>query len=316
MNKAFIFPGQGSQSVGMLSELATHFPEIQKEIYQTASDAVGFDVWELSQNGPEETLNQTAYTQVSMLTADVFVFRVLQSLQLTDHCSVMAGHSLGEYAALVCSGAISLAEAAPLVYKRGQLMQQHIGPGIGGMAAIIGLSDDDVADICTNITSETSSVIPANYNAPGQVVIAGHLEAVEKAISRADEAGARMAKLIPVSVPCHCHLLKGMAEEFISYLKAVKWSKPSCPVISNVDLAEYDSTASIIERLAQQLYSPVRWVESVELIKNMGAELIIESGPGKVLSGLVKRIDRSIKSVAVNDMKSIEQLETMIETTA
>lgn len=313
MSNAFIFPGQGSQTVGMLADLSEQYPEICKNIYQTASDAVGFDIWELTENGPEEKLNQTAYTQVAMLTADVFVYQVLRHLSLTNHCQYMAGHSLGEYPALVCAGALSLEDAAPLVYKRGQLMQQHIAEGEGGMVAIIGFSDEQVAELCQQLTSDEHSVTPANFNAPGQVVIAGHMDAVKQAIVKAEEAGARMAKLIPVSVPCHCHLLKGMAEEFTSFLQNVRWSSPQTAVISNVDLTIYDSKESIIDRLAMQLYSPVRWVETIELMKSKGVNLLVETGPGRVLTGLAKRIDRGMKAVAVNDAQSIEQLQSMAE---
>lgn len=310
VSKSFVFPGQGSQFVGMLHDLAQKFP-IVNNTFEQASDAVSFNVWKLIQNGPEEKLNQTEYTQVSMLTADVAVYNVLQQLGLSEGM-MMAGHSLGEYAALVCSGAIALAEAAPLVMKRGQLMQANVPLGQGAMAAIVGLTDAEVHEICEQASSHEEKVSAANYNAIGQVVIAGHAPAVDRAVQMALDAQARMAKKIPVSVPCHCSLLMEAAEEFAESLEATYFKKPSVEVISNVDLTAYHSPQHIKELLKKQLYSPVRWVETIQLMKSRGVEMIVECGPGKVLTGLTKRIDRDLKAIGVSDIQSLEQMSNVV----
>ena len=301
---AFVFPGQGSQSVGMLSELAANFPLII-DLFSTVSERVGYDLWDLVQNGPDTTLNQTEYTQVAMLTADVAVYKVLQQQGMV-RATMMAGHSLGEYAALVCSGAISLPDAAFLVATRGQLMQATVPLGQGAMAAIVGLTDEEVNALCLKASTATEQVTPANYNAIGQVVIAGDTISVEKAIKYADEMGARLAKIIPVSVPCHCSLLKEAALQFSDSLLRTEFKVPMLPVISNVDLSIYHSVDQIRTLLSEQLYCPVRWVETIQLMKNKEIELIVECGPGKVLSGLIKRIDKSLQTMSVNDQSSFE----------
>ncbi|KTD51497.1 malonyl CoA-ACP transacylase [Legionella quinlivanii] len=303
-NLAFVFPGQGSQSVGMLAELSEAYPVIHKTFNQV-SDALGYDLWHLVQNGPEARLNQTEYTQVAMLTADVAVFRALK-LQDLPRPRFMAGHSLGEYAALVCANALSLQTAAKLVEKRGQLMQQTVPMGFGAMAAIVGLTDEQVVGLCEQSSDSQFKVSPANYNAIGQVVIAGHSAAVEKAIRNAEEAGAKLAKLIPVSVPCHCDLLKDAASAFESDLNAADFRLPDFAVVSNVNLAVYQSIQQMRTLLKEQLYRPVRWVETIQLFKANGVEHIIECGPGRVLSGLVKRIDRSLSAACVHDNDSME----------
>lgn len=311
VSKAFVFPGQGSQSIGMLSELAAAYPEILNA-FEEASDVVGYDVWQLTQEGPEDKLNQTEHTQVAVLTADVAVFNLLKRMGLTE-CRAMAGHSLGEYAALVCADALELKDAVRLVSQRGRLMQDSIPLGHGAMAAIVGLSDEQVRAICTEATLDNEAVIPANYNAIGQVVIAGHTPAVDRAIALATNAEARLAKVIPVSVPCHCPLLEDAAERFALTLNETPFKTPVVDVISNVDLEIYTSVEQIKERLKEQLYSPVRWVETIQLMKDRGVELIIETGPGKVLSGLVKRIDKSIQSLSVSDIKSLEQVQNLLD---
>jgi [acyl-carrier-protein] S-malonyltransferase len=305
---AFVFPGQGSQSVGMLSELGASYP-IVTELFGNVSEQIGYDLWTLVQQGPEATLNQTEHTQVAMLTADVAVFRLLQQ-QGMETPAIMAGHSLGEYAALVCSEAISLEDAALLVAKRGQFMQSTVPLGEGAMAAIVGLTDEEVRVLCKEASTTTHQVTPANYNAIGQVVIAGHTVAVEKAIKLADESGARMARNIPVSVPCHCPLLMKAAEKFSESLKQAALKVPTLPVISNVDLSVYQSVEQIRSLLTEQLYSPVRWVETIQIMKNKGVERIVECGPGKVLSGLIKRIDKSITAMSVNDDASLNAVLT------
>jgi [acyl-carrier-protein] S-malonyltransferase len=307
INIAFLFPGQGSQSVGMLAELAEHYHLIT-ELFTLVSDKIGYDLWQLVQEGPESQLNQTEHTQVAMLTADVAVFRLLQELGVAK-AQMMAGHSLGEYAALVCAEAISLPEAAQLVAKRGQLMQEKIPLGQGAMAAIVGLTDEQVANLCKQVSTASGSdeqqVTPANYNAMGQVVIAGHRLAVVNAVKLADEMGALVAKIIPVSVPCHCPLLIDVAETFAEYLAKANFKVPNVAVISNAEVSVYNSPAQIRALLKEQLYRPVRWVETIQLMKKNGINFAIECGPGKVLNGLVKRIERSLPTISVNDNASL-----------
>ncbi|CEG56749.1 ACP S-malonyltransferase [Legionella fallonii] len=314
VNTAFVFPGQGSQSVGMLSDFMPQYPIIT-DFFAEASDAVGYNLWQLIQNGPKEKLNQTEHTQVAMLTADVAIYKLLiqQGLSLP---LIMAGHSLGEYAALVCAGSMSLTDAVRLVAKRGQLMQQAIPLGLGAMAAIVGLTDEQVEALCQQASQPNERVSPANYNAIGQVVVAGHTPAVERVIALADEEGARLAKIIPVSVPCHCSLLSDAAELFADDLARVEFKNPSIDVISNVDLSIYHSAQHIRTKLKEQLYSPVRWVETIQLFKNQGIELIVECGPGKVLNGLVKRIDRSLNTISIYDTISLDQVLEQLHTPA
>lgn len=300
-NFAIVFPGQGSQFVGMLGDLAAVYPEI-KTTFSEVSAHLNYDVWQMVQQGPEERLNQTEHTQVAMLTADVALFRILQSEQSLNSPHMMAGHSLGEYAALVCADAMTLPDAAKLVQIRGRLMQQTIPLGVGAMAAIVGLSDEQVRDICTQSTQDNEQVTPANYNAIGQVVIAGHSAAVLRAIALAESNQARIAKLIPVSVPCHCGLLKPAADQFAHALEHTPMQIPKTKVISNVDLTEYLSVEQIRLLLQQQLFSPVRWVETIQMMQNKGIETILECGPGKVLSGLIKRIDKSIHVSTVQEV--------------
>lgn len=306
VNTAFVFPGQGSQSVGMLSDFSLQYPIIT-DIFAESSEAVGYDLWNLIQKGPEDKLNQTEHTQVAMLTSDVAVHRLLMQ-QGVPAPQIMAGHSLGEYAALVCADSLTLADAAKLVARRGQVMQNAIPMGMGAMAAVVGLTDEQVSALCDEASLEDQIVTPANYNAIGQVVVAGHTSAVNRLVELADEAGARLAKVIPVSVPCHCPLLSDAAELFYEHLTAINFKVPSIDVVSNVDLGIYHSTQHIRDRLKEQLYSPVRWVETIQLFKSMNIELVIECGPGKVLSGLTKRIDRSLSAISVYDTISLDQV--------
>lgn len=303
---AFVFPGQGSQSVGMLADFELQYPVIV-DTFAEASAAVGYDLWQLVQKGPEERLNQTEYTQVAMLTADVAVYRLLEQQGIAKP-ELMAGHSLGEYPALVCAGALSLADGVNLVAHRGQVMQKAVPLGAGAMAAIVGFTDEQVSLLCTEASQPNEVVTPANYNAIGQVVVAGHTAAVKRLIALAEDAGVRLAKIIPVSVPCHCPLLSDAAESFAEYLAKVDFQKPVINVVSNVDLSIYESASHIREKLKEQLYSPVRWVETIQLFKNNDVELILECGPGKVLSGLVKRIDRSLNAISVYDTISLDQV--------
>jgi len=301
---AVVFPGQGSQYVGMLADWAEHYP-IVLETFAMVSARLGYDLWHLVQTGPEEKLNQTLYTQVAMLTADVAMYRVLMEKSNTKP-TIMAGHSLGEYAALVCAGAIALEDAALLVIKRAEVMQEAVPLGIGAMAAIIGLDDQTVLDVCEKVSTLESTVMPANYNALGQVVIAGHFSAVERAMNAALLAEARMVKIIPVSVPCHCVLLKDAAVRFAEDLLAAPLKVPQCAVMSNVDLSIYSSVDDIRRLLAAQLYHPVRWVETIQAIRARGVEEMIECGPGKILSGLIKRIDRALVVRNLTDLEEDE----------
>jgi len=306
---AFVFPGQGSQSVGMLSELAVGYPSILHH-FSSVSERIGYDLWDLVQQGPDSKLNQTEHTQVAMLVADVAVYKLFQEHGVS--AAMMAGHSLGEYAALVCADALSLTDAAILVQKRGQLMQETVPLGQGAMAAIIGLTDEDVQTLCMEASTATHQVSPANYNAIGQVVIAGHTTSVEKAIELAEAKGARMAKIIPVSVPCHCLLLTEAARQFADSLQKTEFRVPLIPVISNVDLSTYQSVDQIRTLLREQLYRPVRWVETIQYMKKQGIEQIIECGPGKILSGLIKRIDKSLHAMSVNDPSSFDAAKTQL----
>lgn len=311
VSTAFVFPGQGSQSLGMLSDFTLQYPIIT-DVFAEASEVIGYDLWHLVQNGPIEKLNQTEHTQVAMLTADVSIYRLMKQQDFAAP-KFMAGHSLGEYAALVCAEALPLSDAVRLVARRGQIMQEYIPLGVGAMAAIVGLTDEQVSDLCQKASTSTEIVTPANYNAIGQVVVAGHTNAVNKMIILADEAGARLAKVIPVSVPCHCPLLSDAAELFANDLAAVEFQKPSIEVISNVDLSSYSSAQHIRDKLKEQLYSPVRWVETIQHFKNNGVDLLIECGPGKVLSGLTKRIDRTLNATCIYDTISLEQAVELLE---
>lgn len=308
---AIVFPGQGSQQIGMLSELSRQHPHI-KTLFEVVSDRLGYDLWKLTQQGPEEKLNQTQHTQVAMLTADVAVYTVLMQ-RFEFKPSLMAGHSLGEYAALVTAGAMSLPDAAALVSLRGQLMQDTVPLGQGAMAAIVGLPDDKVEALCLQASLGSENVSSANYNAVGQVVIAGHTTAVVRAMALAETLGARLAVRIPVSVPCHCPLLMPMVQPFQSALQQMVLSTPTTPIISNVDLSLYESPEHIRHLLAQQLHRPVRWVETIQVMKTSGIDTVIECGPGQILSGLIKRIDRTLTTFPVNDSVGLERCATQIE---
>ena len=305
VNLAYVFPGQGSQALGMLAELAQNYPLIT-DLFKQVSERLDYDLWKLVQEGPESQLNQTEFTQAAMLTADVAIYQLLQSLGAKKP-TLMAGHSLGEYAALVCAEAVSLTDAAWLVSQRGRIMQACVPEGKGAMAAIVGLTEEQVLDLCEKASDLTELVTPANFNAIGQTVIAGDTEAVNKAIQLASDRGALLARIIPVSVPCHCPLLLGAAEKFSEYLTKTAFITPAIPVISNVDLTVYQSAQELRDLLQKQLYSPVRWVETIQMMKAQSIDFIIEAGPGKVLSGLTKRIEKSIATLSVNDEASLRQ---------
>ncbi len=301
---AMVFPGQGSQSVGMLTELATQFPVVQ-QTFQQASDILSYDLWKLTQEGPAEELNKTWRTQPALLTASVAIFRVWQQQYPNVKPCLMAGHSLGEYSALVCAGVIDFQTAVKLVELRGQLMQQAVPPGEGAMYAIIGLDNISIIKACQD-ASQGEVVAAVNFNSPGQVVIAGQKAAVERAASLCKNAGAKRALPLTVSVPSHCALMQDAATKFAETLAKTIFNSPSVDVINNVDVAMPTAPHEICDALVRQLYSPVRWTESVEKIAQQGIEILLEIGAGKVLTGLTKRIDNRLEAVAVNDETSLK----------
>ena len=304
-NFAFVFPGQGSQAVGMLADLAAEYAVVT-DTFSEASEVLGYDLWALVNNGPAETLNETDKTQPALLTASVAIWRAYVAANKALP-SVLAGHSLGEYSALVCAGVIDFKDAVKLVELRGQLMQQAVPAGTGAMFAIIGLDNDAIAAACVD-AAQGAVVSPVNYNSPGQVVIAGEKEAVERAAAACKAAGAKMAVALPVSVPSHCALMKPAADKLAQALEAISLSSPTIPVINNVDVQMPTDATAIKDALVRQLYCPVRWTETVELMATQGVEQLVECGPGKVLTGLTKRINKSISAQAVNDVASFVAL--------
>ncbi|MBH2545193.1 ACP S-malonyltransferase [Serratia marcescens] len=299
---AFVFPGQGSQTVGMLAELAAQFP-IVEETFGEASSALGYDLWQLVQQGPAEELNKTWQTQPALLAASVAIFRVWQQ-QGGKAPALMAGHSLGEYSALVCAGVLDFKAAIRLVELRGKLMQEAVPEGTGAMYAIIGLDNDAIAKACEE-SAQGQVVSPVNFNSPGQVVIAGNKEAVERAGAACKAAGAKRALPLPVSVPSHCALMKPAADKLAVALQDITFNAPQMPVVNNVDVRTENDPEAIRSALVRQLYSPVRWTESVEFIAAQGVTSLLEVGPGKVLTGLTKRIVDTLTAAAVNDTASL-----------
>ena len=293
---AFVFPGQGSQSVGMLAELAAAHGEV-KAAFDEASQGAGVDLWTMSQQGPEEELNSTQNTQPALLAASVAVWRVWQKLGGAQPAQ-MSGHSLGEYSALVCAGALSLHDAAALVVERGRLMQAAVPAGVGAMAAILGGDDAQIAAVCEEV-AQGQVVSPANFNSPGQLVIAGHAEAVDRALARLAELGVKKAVKLAVSVPSHCALMRDAAEKLDERMATIAWQLPAIPVVQNAVAKSFDTIADIRGALQQQLYMPVRWTECVQALVAGGATRMIEAGPGKVLAGLIKRIDKSVEARAI-----------------
>lgn len=298
MKTAFLFPGQGSQAVGMLGDLAQDFPHI-KDTFTQASDILGYDAWQLVTTDPQQKLNQTQYTQPMLCAASIALWRVYcdQKDEQPDFC---AGHSLGEYSALVAANALDFADALQLVEKRGQLMQQAVPSGQGAMAAIIGLSDDQVASLCDEVRQQ-QILSPANFNTIGQVVVAGHTEAVERAINAAKSMGAKLAKRLEVSVPSHCALMQPAADAFQTLIEAVNIQKPSIAVIHNVDAKPHSEPAAIKQALIQQLSAPVQWVKTANTLIEQGVTQMYECGPGKVLINCVKRIDKSLTLASLSD---------------
>jgi [acyl-carrier-protein] S-malonyltransferase len=301
-NLAFVFPGQGSQSVGMLNKLAASYPEV-RHVFERASDALGKDLWALVSEGPEEELNQTHNTQPAMLAAGVAVWEVW-----CKHSKVrpswMAGHSLGEYTALVCSEAMSFEDGIKLVAARGQLMQEAVPPGIGAMAAILGLEDHHVVKVCVD-AAENETVSAVNFNSPGQVVIAGHVAAVERAIIGAKAAGAKRAVMLPVSVPSHCSLMLSAAQKLDERLQDTVIDMPKMTLIHNADVASHSAPEVIRNALKEQLYKPVRWADSIKFMHDQGVTCFVECGPGKVLIGLNKRIAKDAAHFSIYDPESL-----------
>jgi len=301
MKLAIVFPGQGSQAVGMLAGYAEH--PLVRETFVEASQVLGQDLWELVDNGPAEALNETVNTQPVMLTADVAVYRAWRAAGGAE-AAMMAGHSLGEYAALVAAGAIAFADALPLVRFRAQAMQQAVPQGVGAMAAIMGLDDEGVVAACAE-AAQLQSVEAVNFNAPGQVVIAGHKEAVERAIAAAKARGAKRALLLPVSAPFHSKLLQPAAEKLAAYLAEVPVRVATVAVLHNVDVARAATPEAVRAALARQAASPVRWVETIQAFVAQGVTHIIESGPGAVLTGLARRIAPGVEVLPLNDANAI-----------
>lgn len=300
---ALVFPGQGSQSVGMLAELHAEFATV-RDTFAEASAALGYDLWALVANGPDTALNETHRTQPALLTASVAVYRVwLEQGGATP--AYLAGHSLGEYSALVCAGVLNLADAVKLVEKRGQYMQLAVPAGTGAMSAIIGLDDALIAKACAE-AAQGEVVSPVNFNSPGQVVIAGNKAAVERANELCKAAGAKRALPLPVSVPSHCALMKPAADKLADDLNSISFHTAVIPVVNNVDVSAAADAAAIKDALIRQLYSPVRWTESIEFLAAQGVDTVIELGAGKVLSGLIKRINKELNTVSVTDVASLK----------
>ncbi|MDT0581359.1 MULTISPECIES: ACP S-malonyltransferase [Alteromonadaceae] len=304
---ACVFPGQGSQSVGMLNTLAEHAFSVQ-ETFAEASEALNYDLWKLVQEDDGTQLNQTHITQPALLTASVAAWRVLQA-EKNLQVDYLAGHSLGEYSALTCAGVLNLSDAVTLVQARGEFMQQAVPAGVGAMYAIIGLDDAKIMQICQEVSEETAQVVSAvNFNSPGQVVIAGHAEAAEKAGLLCKEAGAKRALPLAVSVPSHCALMKPAAEKLATLLEDVSFNTPNISVINNVDVSIETDAGLIKDALLRQLYMPVRWTESVLALSDLGVDKMIEVGPGKVLSGLNKRINKSLSLANFSQPSDFENI--------
>lgn len=304
MSFACVFPGQGSQSVGMLAGLAAGHPVI-RATFEEASAALGFDLWQLAQEGPKERLDATEFTQPAMLAAGVATYRLWRQ-QGGPEPAVVAGHSLGEFTALACAGAFELGAAAALVRFRGQAMQEAVPPGTGAMAAVLGLEDEHVDAACRE-AARGGVVAPVNFNSPGQVVIAGHADAVQRAIEALKTRGAKRAVLLPVSVPSHCSLMIAAAHRFEARLADVPMAVPRIPYLSAVDAARHQDPADIRRLLVRQLSSPVRWTDTVRALSAAGVSHIIECGPGKVLTGLNRRIEKraGLDFLAIEDPASL-----------
>lgn len=303
---AFTFPGQGSQSIGMLDGYSD-LPII-KQTFDEGSEILGYDCFELAKHGPVEQLNLTIHTQPTMLMAGLAVYRAWKSLggKSPDY---FAGHSLGEYTALVAAEALAFRDAIKLVRYRAEVMQECVPNGVGAMAAIIGLDDDTVKAICNQIVDDNEKVIlePANFNSPGQIVIAGHKAAVLEGMAIAKSKGAKLVTLLPLSIPSHCSLMRPAAEKFQKLLEQIDFYSPQIPVIHNADVQQHQQSSEIKKILMQQIHSPVHWVNTIQSFVSQGVTHIVECGPGKVLSGLTKRIDKTPTNYSLIDSESIQQ---------
>ncbi len=303
MKTVFMFPGQGSQAIGMMSQLLLE-SELARQVFETASEAINQDLLAIAANGPESLINQTAITQPIVLTASLAMWEVWK--QHTDRLpDFVCGHSLGEYTALVASGVLTLQDAVRLVHIRGQLMQGAVPEGEGGMAALLGLEDELVAQACEE-AAQGQIVAPANYNSPGQVVISGATDALERAILVAKEKGAKRAAKLPVSVPCHCDLLKPASEALAAEMAKLVFNAPDIPIMQNVNARISSDVSELKANLLTHLYSPVLWSQSISGLVDQGASIFIECGPGKVLSGLNKRINKSVTSMNIDDLASMK----------
>jgi len=304
MSIAFVFPGQGSQSVGMMAGFEA-LPAVRRT-FEEASTALGIDLWALVADGPEQELNKSVNTQPVMLTAGVALFRAWKALEGADP-TPLAGHSLGEYSALVCAGVVELAEVLPLVRFRAQAMQEAVPEGQGAIAAILGMQDDAVLAVCRD-AADAGVVEAANFNSPGQVVIAGQASGVQRAIELAKSRGAKRAVLLPMSAPSHCSLMRPAAERLQERLAQTKLNRPRVPVINNVDVAMEDAPERIRSALVRQLCNPVRWVETVRALIDAGAQQVVECGPGGVLATLCRRSAPDLKVDALKDAAALEEL--------
>ena len=305
MKTALIFPGQGSQSVGMMREFLDDYPLVTQTFIE-ASDVLGYDLLALCLHNSDDKLNQTQYTQPALLAASVATYRVLIDNSHLD-VSVMAGHSLGEFSALVCAGSLAFSDAVSLVADRGAFMQAAVPAGTGAMVAVIGLADDDVIRICRD-AAQGDVLSPANYNSIGQVVVAGSAAAIDRFIPVAEAAGARMVARLPVSVPSHCALMEPASKQLADTLANVSISPSTVPVFHNVNATAQTTPSAIKEALIKQLFSPVRWVDTINAIRESGVERCIEVGPGRVLTGLNKRIDKTLTTIPLNAPSALEKL--------
>lgn len=305
MTQAFVFPGQGSQAIGMMSELAIAHSSV-KNLFVEASDILGIDLWKMTQEGPIADLSKTENTQPALLTAGVAAWQVWQELEGAAP-TMMAGHSLGEYSALVCAGAMNFADGVRLVRDRGKYMQEAVPEGQGGMAAILGLSDDEVRQVCAQ-AAEGEVLEAVNFNAPGQVVIAGNAAAIERGIVKMKEAGAKRALPLPVSIPAHSSLMSAASEALAMRIQEVELRLPIIPVIHNVNVKVASSPEEIAQNLVAQLDSPVRWVECIETMHIQGVSSFVESGPGKVLGGMIKRIVKGVSAVCLEKPDAYAEL--------
>ena len=303
MSYSIVFPGQGSQSVGMLSELADNFLVV-KEVFQEASDTLNIDLWKMCQTD-SDSLNQTINTQPAMLAAGYATFKVVKG-EIDLHPESFSGHSLGEYSALVAADSIEFSDAIKLVRKRAELMQDAVPSGTGGMAAILGLSDEEVINVCLNFKGE-GVVEPVNFNSPGQVVVAGSKEAVADICELMKEAGAKRAVPLQVSVPSHCSLMNSASDEFAEFINETNIQLPNISVIHNVDALSSNNIDQIKQNLIDQIKKPVLWTQTISNMSKHGVEKIIECGPGKVLAGLTRRIDKSLSANAIIDKSSLEE---------